>query len=203
MGAFTAKDPQFGFSFGKEGNYLGGAVAGRFKDFTLDARMFAGSGCSLGALKLIDSDVLSVLAANGIAAGDRIVGFYFGGDMVIPLEKFLPVPLPSTCLLNLEARGGIGYFGFLKTQAPQGFQVGMRQRFGLKGRLLCVLSGEGDLNLAGAVGINTLGTPQATLGGTLRVAGEIGFCPVCEEVTKTFPWVVSLSSDDARFRAPF
>ncbi|MBL9134487.1 MAG: hypothetical protein JNK85_01400 [Verrucomicrobiales bacterium] len=202
IGGFTAKDPQLGFSFGDEGTYLGGTVAGSFKDFTLQARLFAGRACRLGELDMIDSITAAVLADHGIKGVDPVAGFYVAGDMTIPLEKFLPIPLPTTCLLRLEARGGTGYFGFYSPK-EDAFLVGLRQRYGLKGELLCFLSGEGDLDLVGTVGVNALGTPQATLGGTLKVSGEVGICPLCEDVSKTFPWVVHLRSDDAVFDAPF
>ncbi|MCC7376799.1 MAG: hypothetical protein IT581_19220 [Verrucomicrobiales bacterium] len=202
IGGFTAKDPQFGFSFGEEGTYLGGTVAGRFKDFTLQARLFAGQACRLGELELIDPITASVLGDHGIKSADPVAGFYVAGDMTIPLEKFLPIPLPSTCLLRLEARGGIGYFGFYSPK-DIAFLIGFRQRYGLKGDLLCFLSGEGDLDLVGAVGVNSLGTPQATLGGRLKVGAEVGICPICEDVSKTFPWVVHLRSDDVVFDPPF
>ena len=97
----------------------------------------------------------------------------------------------------------MGSFGFLKPGLPPLFLIGMRQRLGLKGELLCILSGEGDLDLVGAVGINTVGTPQATIAGTLTVGGSIGICPVCEEITKTFPWVVHMRADDIDFDSPF
>jgi hypothetical protein len=203
IAGFTAKDPQFGFSVGEEGTYLGGTVAGRFKDFALQARMFVGVACDLGKLDLIDENTARLLADNGVTAADRLAGYYVAGDLTVPLEKFLPIPLPSTCLLRLEGRGGTGSFGFLQPGLPPLFLVGMRQRLGLKGELLCILSGEGDLDLVGAVGIDKVGTPQATIAGTLKIGGSIGICPVCEEITKTFPWVVHLRADDVDFESPF
>lgn len=203
IAGFTAKDPQLGFSFGEEGTYLGGTVAGRFKDFGLQIRLFTGVTCNLGALDLIDANTANLLADNGVKAADPLAGYYVAGDLTVPLEKFLPVPLPSTCLLRLEGRGGTGSFGFLKPGVPPLFLIGMRQRLGLKGELLCLLSGEGDLDLVGAVGLNTVGTPQATIAGSLKVSASIGICPVCEDVTKTFPWVVHLRADDVDFEPPF
>lgn len=206
IGGFTAKDPKFGFSFGDEGNYLGGSVAGSFKEFTLQARVFAGVACRLGDLDLIDSDTARLLLDNKITPNDPLAGFYVAGDLTIPLEKLLPIPLPSTCLLHVEARGGNGYFGFLVPPASPAFPsflVGFRQRLGLKGELLCVLSGEGDLNLVGAIGINALGTPQATVVGTLKVGGKVGICPICDDVTKTFPWSAHLTPTDVIFDSPF
>ena len=203
VGEFSAKDPQLGFSFGQEGNYLGGSISGAFKGFIIQARMFAGAACQVSDLQMIDDDTLSVLKVNGIGPGDPIAGYYIYGDVSIPIEQLLPIPIPSTCLLHLEARGGQGYFGFLTPVANPSFLVGFRQRFGLHGQLLCVLDGDGDLSLAGAVGINQLDTPQATLAGTLRVSGSVGFCPVCDDITKTLPWVAHLTSSGVIIDPPF
>ncbi len=203
ISGFSAQDPQLGFSFGEEGTYLGGSVAGRFKDFGLQLRLFAGETCNLGDLNLIDADTARLLADNGVKASDRLAGYYVAGDLTVPMEKLLPIPLPSTCLLRLEGRGGTGSFGFLKPGAPPLFLVGARQRLGLKGELLCLLSGEGDVNLVGAVGVNAVGTPQGTVAGTLKVSASIGICPVCEDITKSFPWVVHLRTTDLEFASPF
>jgi hypothetical protein len=97
----------------------------------------------------------------------------------------------------------MGYFGFLSPAAGPAFLVGMRQRLGIQGELLCLFSGEGDLDVVGAVGVNALGTPQATIAGQLKLGVELGICPVCEEVSKTFPWVVHLKASDATFDSPF
>lgn len=203
MGGFAVKDPQVGFSFGEEGSYLGGSAAGSFKGFTLQARLFAGVACRLGELELIDGNTAAVLAANGVGAMDKVAGFYVAGDITVPLEKLLPIPLPRTCLLHVEGRGGTGYFGFLSPTAGPAFLVGIRQRLGIEGEFLCFLRGEGDLDLVGAVGIDTLGTPQATVAGTLKVSAEVGICPVCDDISRTFPWVARLRADDVNFDPPF
>lgn len=205
VGGFTVKDPQLAFSFGEEGAYLGGAVAGRFKNFSMTGRMFMGSACRLGELELVDPQTAEVMKGYGITAADRWTGFYQSGDLILPLEKLLPTPLPSTCLLHVEARGGTGYFGFAGRrpgEAP-GFFVGLRQKYGLKGELLCLLTGGGELELVGAVGADLLGTPAATVVGELRLSGQVGVCPLCETLTKKYPWKARLEPEDVTFLNPF
>ena len=39
-------------------------------------------------------------------------------------------------------------------------------------------------------GLRDLGTPLGVIHGTLKLSGEVGFCPVCEDITRTLPWAV-------------
>ncbi len=203
IGGFTAQDPELGFSFGDEGAYLGGSAAGSFKGFGLQVRVFVGAACQLAQLDFIDSNTAAVLADNGIGPADLLIGYYVAGDITLPLERLLPISLPRTCLLHVEGRGGAGSFGFVSPVAGPAFLVGLRQHLGIEGEVLCLFSGEGDLDLVGAVGVNTLGSPQATIAGQLKLGVTLGICPLCDDVTKTFPWVAHLRTSDITFDSPF
>lgn len=209
LGPFTATNPGLGFAFGRDGHYLGGTVSGTLRtpklDLFLQQRWFVGEACRLKELDLIDADTAALLSANGLGASDPVIGFYVSADGAVPLEQLIVKSLPQQCLLDLEGRGGMGYFGFLfPAGGPKlrGFNVGYRQRWGIHGEALCLATFTGDLNLIGAVGLNAAGHPQGTIVGRLELGARVGW-PVKQDITKSFPWTLVVNGDDFECAYPF
>ena len=154
--------------FGAAENYLAGALEAHFggeSGVDLQGGLFLGRTCSRAPLVAISPRVGRLLGP-----GERpFTGFYVYGEGWVPV-------LSASCLLNVSLGAGVGVLADFESSRYGGTILG-----GVKGRVLCVMSAHGELELSG------VGSEEGlVLDGALRCRLELGACPFCVTFSKEF-----------------
>jgi hypothetical protein len=130
------------------------------------AGIFAGHACSTERLKFIDPEVEQVLGAPRDFSG---VYLEYGGGLSLAEILF---GKKGSCLFDIRAHitTALYYRG-----GPRLGTIGGRQKVSVDVDLTCALYGHADW--ASFLALDTAG--QLTVGGSAKVCGKVGICPVC------------------------
>lgn len=163
--SFVIKDLAASMAFSAWGGqvqeaYLSAALGLEFGDYAASGGFFFGRTCTLDPILIWDQDVGAVLNDPD----PTFTGAYVYGEAWIPVGEAI-LGIPASCMFDISAGIGAGAFFFL-----EGPVYGGKVFAGLSGRILCIVSGSGEITMVGSRD-GAAGT--TTLYGTGFVKGEI------------------------------
>lgn len=120
--------------------YLSAALGLEFGDYAASGGFFFGRTCTLMPILIWDEDVGQVLNEPD----PTFTGAYVYGEAWIPIGEAI-LGVPASCMFDISAGIGAGAFFFL-----EGPVYGGKVFAGLSGRILCIVSGSGEITMVGA-----------------------------------------------------
>ena len=191
-----------GFGAGQNDLYLYGKANGKSRGQEAAVACFMGNHCNIPSLQVIDPRVQGVIEQNlGRAPGgiSDLTGFMVYGESWFSLNEAYGIP--DTCLFSAKVKGGTGYFGFggfAPGDGPLQLSVGMIVNYAVKAKILCLVTGNGDLLIVPAVTINNvsaltdfdiitaLNSLTLSADAFLTINATLGYCPFCKDYSDSF-----------------
>ncbi|MDX9755058.1 MAG: hypothetical protein RBU29_13925, partial [bacterium] len=151
--SFAIEGPDFGLAIGAVENYIYAGCSVFFESYRLSGGIFLGRSCTLEPLQVIDPRAAERLSISSMT------GIYLGVEGSFPI-------LDYGCALRVGAEASLAMWYF--TEGPT---FGGRLEAGVYGRVACVVSAKGKLELN--AGKNN---GKYYFDGRAWVAGGIGWC---------------------------
>ena len=202
-------DLTLGFGAGPADLYLYGKASGKSWGQETAVSLFFGKNCNLPSLGVMDPRVQQVIETNmGQVPGGigNLIGFMVYAENWTSLNEVFHIP--ESCLFSAKIKGGSGYFGFGGTPSgggPLRISGGVILNYAAKAKILCLVTGEGELLLVPALTLNNvsaladfdfltmLNSASLSADAWLVIKATLGYCPFCKNVSKSFHLRASVS----------